>query len=238
MGVKTGDNRSFFLEEKSIRRGHLVTTGGIAVPFDFVCRCVRGRDLQRWSAAASQWMLWPPRNGWKKPPRWAQELAEARGLDIHDMRLSFVRPEHVGIKVAWKDLSRGLAAAVLPDVVHVGDVAFPLVPNQTLYSIDAVSLDEAYAIAALLNSSIAGALMVAVAERAKDGHYRYFGRTIAALPWPAFDFEFDRLVRLSRRAHQGVTVSKELNDTAARLYGVTAGELAVLHDFLARRLAR
>ena len=144
MGVKTGDNRSFFLEAKAIRGDRLITTDGVRIPLSAVCRCVRGRDLQRWTSAESQWMLWPPRGGWRKPPTWLEKLAEARGLEPDDFRLSFVRPEHVGIKVAWKDLSRGVAAAVLPDVVHVDEQPFPLVPNQTLYAIDAVSLDEAY----------------------------------------------------------------------------------------------
>jgi hypothetical protein len=90
-------------------------------------------------------MLWPPARGWRNRRAGCSACGEARGLERRtDFRLSFVRAEHVGIKVAWKDLSRGMAAAVLPDVVHVHDMAFPLVPNQTLYAIDAVSLDEAY----------------------------------------------------------------------------------------------
>jgi N-6 DNA Methylase len=228
MGVKTGDNRSFFLDEESIR--------GLKIPPEALCRCVRGRDLRRWSVAASHWMLWPPRDGWKTPPRWLQKLAAVRGLVPSDFRLSFVRPEHVGIKVAWKDLSRGVAAAVLPDVVHAGEQAYPLIPNQTLYSLDAVSLEEAYALAALLNSTIAGALLVSVAERAKDAHYRYFGRTVAALPLPDLRPELERLVRLSRRAHRGADVQDDLDAIVARLYGVTAKELAVLRAFLGRRL--
>ena len=236
MGVKTGDNRSFFLDAKRIDGAHLVTMDGLRIPLTAVCRCVRGRDLRRWSVAASQWMLWPPAGGWRKPPRWLEKLAAARGLDPGDYRLSFVRPEHVGIKVAWKDLSRGLAAAVLPDVVHVNEQPFPLVPNQTLYALDAVSLDEAYALSAILNSSIAGALLVAVAERAKDLHFRYFGRTVAALPWPEVRQEWDHLVRLSRRAHRGSDVQQEIDQAVARLYGVTAEELSLLQGFLARRL--
>jgi hypothetical protein len=228
MGVKTGDNRSFFLTDEVIR--------GLRIPPGALCRCVRGRDLQRWTTTASQWMLWPPREGWRKPPRWLQTLAETRGLAPADFRLSFVRAEHVGIKVAWKDLSRGMAAAVLPDVVHVNEVAFPLIPNQTLYAIDAVSLDEAYVIAAMLNSTIAGALLVGIAERAKDAHYRYFGRTIATLPWPDPRPEWERLVRLSRRAHQRHDIMRELDEVVARLYGVSANELATLQAFLERRI--
>lgn len=228
MGVKTGDNRSFFLDRETIRE--------LRIPLAALCRCVRGRDLRRWSVGESQWMLWPPRDGWRQPPKWLEKLATARGMQPADFRLRFVRPEHVGIKVAWKDLSRGLAAAVLPDVVHVGEQPVPLIPNQTLYAIDAVSLDEGYLISAVLNSTIAGALLASVAERAKDAHFRYFGRTVAALPWPDAQSEAETLVRLARRAHRGVDVAGELDDVVARLYGVTPGELATLRGYLDRRL--
>ncbi len=228
MGVKTGDNRSFFLDEETIRK--------LRIPFDALCRCVRGRDLRRWSVGESQWMLWPPRGGWRNPPKWLEKLAAARGLNPADFRLSFVRPEHVGIKVAWKDLSRGLCAAVLPDVVHVHDQPVPLVPNQTLYAIDAVSLDEAYLIAAILNSTVAGALLVSVAERAKDAHFRYFGRTVAALPWPEVREEREWLVRFARRAHRGLDVAKHLDAVVAHLYGVSPEELETLRAYLDRRL--
>jgi len=236
MGVKTGDNRSFFLEAQAIVGGHLVTPDGLRVPLTAVCRCVRGRDLQRWSVAESQWMLWPPARGWRNPPVWLQTLAAARGLEPEEFRLAFVKPEHVGIKVAWKDLSRGVAAAVLPDVVHIDGQPFPLVPNQTLYAIDAVSLDEAYAIAAVLNSTIAGALLASVAERAKDAHYRYFGRTVGALPWPELGAEREAMVRLARRAHRGGDVMSEIDARIARAYGVNTTELVVLRAFLERRL--
>jgi methylase of polypeptide subunit release factors len=236
MGVKTGDNRSFFLDARAIHKDTLITTDGLRIPLDAVCRCVRGRDLRRWSVDGSQWMLWPPARRWQKPPAWLRKLAAARELEPEDFRLSFVKPEHVGIKVAWKDLSRGLSAAVLPDVVHVDERAFPLIPNQTLYAIDAVSLDEAYAFAAILNSTIAGALLVAVAERAKDAHYRYFGRTVGALPWPDAGDERAQLVRLSRRAHRGANVVRELDEVVARIYGITDTELITLRVFLERRV--
>jgi hypothetical protein len=228
MGVKTGNNHSFFLRDEAIAR--------FRIPSDALCRCVRGRDLRRWTVSESCWMLWPPRDGWKKPPRWLERLAEACEADPRDFRLSFVKPEHVGIKVAWKDLSRGMAAAVLPDVVHVNGQPFPLIPNQTLYSLDAATLDEAYALAAMLNSTIAGALLVSVAERAKDAHYRYFGRTVASMPLPGMGTGTDALVRLSRRAHRGLEVMDEIDAMVARLYGVDSRELEILRAFLDRRL--
>ena len=258
MGVKTGRNADFFVEGERLERGHVITTDGHAIPFAALSRCVRGRDVRRWSASDSQWMLWPPSEGWREVPEWLERFAESRGMRPSDFRLSYSRPEHLGIKVAWKDLSRGFAAAVLPDVVHAGGHPFPLVPNQTLYSIDAVSLDEAYALAAMLNSTIADALLLCVAERAKDAHYRYFARTVARLPFPAIDREcdeWDRLIRLSRRAHahacvanaktlaapddsatRGRRIDEDVDRLVAALYGVTGRELQLLRRFVEDRL--
>ena len=239
MGVKTGDNRRFFLDVVRVRAGAVEIAEGITIPIRHVCRCVRGRDVRRWSGGASMWMLWPPKEGWgKRLPKWLKRLAEIRGVDARDLRLSYVRAEHVGIKVAWKDLARGVHATVLPDFVSIDTEQVPLVPNQTLYSIDAASRDEAYALAAVLNSTVVNALVIAVAERAKDAHYRCFGRTIARLPLPEFDVEapeWSALVRCSRRAHQGADVNSEVDRIVRKLYGVSAAELALLAAFVKRR---
>ncbi len=217
MGVKTGDNARFFIDEARIAEER--------IPITALCRCVRGRDLRRWTTSQSQWMLWPPAAAWKDAPP-----------AVRALRLAFVRPEHIGIKVAWKDVSRGMAAAVLPDVVHIEGHAVPLVPNQTLYSIDAVSLEEAYVIAAVLNSVVADAFFLATAERAKDDHYRYFGRTVARLPLPRIDRDrgiWDRLLRLSRAAHRSGRTPEDLDDVVAGLYGI---DVQPLRLFVERRL--
>lgn len=222
MGVKTGDNRSFFVSD--------VERASLKIPLTALCRCVRGRDVRRWTASESQWMLWPPPGGWRKPPRWLEHLAAERKVAPENLQLAFVRPEHVGIKVVWKDLSRGMAAAVLPDVVHIDEQPVPLVPNQTLYLIDAVSLDEAYAIAAVLNSVVADALLLSVAERAKDAHFRYFGRTVARMPCPPIE---DRaaLVRAARRRDM-----ETIDRVVARRYGVGDEQLVILRSFVERRI--
>lgn len=237
MGVKTGDNRAFFLGECRIRGAALITQDGVCVPLAHVARCVRGRDVEPWSAGASEWMIWPPRGGWKTPPRWLRNLAKARGADPESFALAYVKPEHVGIKVAWKDVSRGMTAVVLPDSVDVDGRAVPLVPNQTLYSVDASSLDEAYALSAVLNSTIANALLLAVAERAKDAHFRMFGRTVAQMPLPVLG-DAAALTRLARRAHAGRDVDEEVDRVVAKLYGVSAKELSTLRRFVDHRLAR
>jgi hypothetical protein len=117
---------------------------------------------------------------------------------------------------------------------------FPVVPNQTLYSIDAVSMDEAYAMAGLLNSSVADALLLAVAERAKDDHYRYFGRTVSAIPFPlpvSGSDLWQRLVRSSRIAHRDSRTPAGHDAVVAELFELSSYELEVLRAFVARRLA-
>jgi hypothetical protein len=236
MGVKTGDNDRYFLDVAEVRGRIAVTRDGLTIPLTAMSRCVRGRDVQRWSTRDSHWMLFPPPAGFPGRPEWLTRLAGSMGIEPGDLRLSFVRAEHTGIKVAWKDLSRGMAAVVLPDTVSVDGEPVPLVPNQTLYALDTQSLGEAYALAAILNSTVAGALLVAVAERAKDAHYRYFARTVAALPLPDVRPHRQTLERLSRRAHRGIDVSAEIDAVTATMYGVSEDELRVLREFLERRL--
>ena len=163
--------------------------------------------------------------GW--PPTWLITLISAAigalyGFKIPDIWLSMVtRRRQFEIQM------------VLPDMI---ERSIPLIPNQTLYFIDAVSLDEAYAISAVLNSTIADALILAVAERAKDAHFRYFGRTIARVPLPSLDDP--ELVRLARRAHRNRGVGAELDQIVAKLYGVEERELEILRAFVDHRLAR
>ena len=175
-------------------------------------------------------MLWPPPGGWRKPPRWLLRFAAARAIDVANLRLSYVRPEHAGMKVVWKDLSRGLIAAVADE---------SLIPNQTLYVLDAVSLDEAHVIAALLNSTIVNCLTICIAERAKDFHFRYFGRTLARVPFPHItprDDAWVRLARCARRGRDGAEVMHEVDAIVAELYGVTPAEHSRIASFVARRL--
>lgn len=157
------------------------------------------------------------------------------------LRLSYVKSEHLGLKVAWKDVSRGLAAAVLPDRTLIDGMWFSVVPNQTLYSLDVTTKDEGYGLAALLNSTVANALALETAERAKDHHWRYQAGVVAALPIPGFDAaseEWRALARLARRAESGDEDLRELNRLVARLYGVGPGELERLERFVDARLGR
>jgi N-6 DNA Methylase len=230
MGVKTGANDAFFLDVAAEREDVFVTTDNVRIPRDCTRPVIRGRDVQRYIATESIWMLWPPREGWKKPPRWLERHAAARGVDAGSLRLQSVRPEHAGLKVVWKDLSRGLRAAT---------ARAEAVPNQTLYLIDATSPDEAAVLAALLNSTIVNALALCIAERAKDFHYRYFGRTVARIPLPQVapsDGAWSRLLRCARRGGAGEDVTVDVDLIACALYGVSVSEHDRVAAFVARRL--
>ena len=216
MGVKSGDNGAFFVEVKAIRGDCLETTDGLRIPLQFAARCVRGRDLTNGRVTGASWMLWPPHGGWDRIPRWLERFANARGVSPDDLELDYVRAEHLRIKVVWKDVARGISAAVLREHEVVGGHRVPLVPNQTLYALEAASVDEARAIASILSSTIVNALAVITAERAKDYHYRYFGRTIARIPLPLN------------------ALTSDLRDA----YGISSAEEQRLAAFLSRRLGR
>jgi hypothetical protein len=216
MGVKSGDNESFFLDVVKVNGECVVTREGLRIPFRYVARCVRGRDVAPNRINGASWMLWPPRGGWNRIPLWLERLAKARAIDPDDLQLAYLRPEHIGIKVVWKDLSRGICAAILGEHEIVSGNHVPLVPNQTLYALEATSREEAAAIATVLNSTIVNALAVMTAERAKDFHYRYFGRTIARIPLPL----------------------NALSMPIAKAYGVSPAEESRLSEFLARRLGK
>lgn len=220
MGVKTGCNALFFLEESELSGRGLTTPEGVTIPWAGLTRCIRGRDVRRWSAESSTWMLWPEES---RRAAWLDEYARSRSTDPGSLTLAYVRPEHLGCKVAWKDIATRIEAVVIPDSVSILGQRVPLVPNQTLYCLDSSSIDETYLLSALLNSSVVGVLARYMADMAKDGHYRFYGRTIAALPWPRVtpaDEEGRDLIRLARAAHGGTDSQAEIDRISAKLYGI------------------
>ena len=239
MGVKTGANRCFFIDQVRLYGDSArLVEEQIDIPLRHLVRCVRGRDIRRWKASASTWMLWPPAEGCAGLP-WARRFATANGVTAEDLKLAYVRPEHLETKVVWKDVSRGMQAVVLPSICSIEGREIPLVPNQTAYCVDAASMDEAFLLSAVLNSTVAGALLVAVADQAKDRHYRYFANTVGSMPLP--DLESNRpasrsLARLARAAHRGGEVQRQLDSAVAEIYGITQRELILLGEFLRERL--
>lgn len=126
-------------------------------------------------------------------------------------------------RVVWSDIGKSPRALVLPP----GDATVPI---NSCYVARTQSLDDAYALAALLNSPVAAAWLAAIAEPARGGYHRYLGWTLARLPIPA---DWDRAVAilapLAREALDGdIPDAATLTDAAIRAYRVRSVDIEPL----------
>jgi hypothetical protein len=126
-------------------------------------------------------------------------------------------------RVVWSDIGKSPRALVLPP----GDATVPI---NSCYVARTRSLDDAYALAALLNSPVAAAWLAAIAEPARGGYHRYLGWTLARLPIPA---DWPRAVAilapLAREALDGdVPDAATLTDAAIRAYRVRSVDIEPL----------
>jgi hypothetical protein len=112
-------------------------------------------------------------------------------------------------------------------VVEPGD---SLVPLNTCYATSCDTLDDACALAALLNSALVSAWLAVVAEPARGGYRRYLGWTMSLLPLPK-DWERarERLAPLGARAMSGdVPCDDELLAGALAAYRLTRAQVQPL----------
>ena len=126
-------------------------------------------------------------------------------------------------RVVWADMGKAPRAAVIP----AGD---PIVPLNSCYVVSCERDDDAYALAALLNSPVAAAWLNPLAEPARGGYRRYLGWTVALLPLPR-DWERARtlLAPLAMRAAAGQEPDDDaLLAAAARAYRLRAADLEPL----------
>jgi hypothetical protein len=126
-------------------------------------------------------------------------------------------------RVVWADMGRAPRALLLP----AGDRTVPL---NSCYVVPCDDHDDALALTALLNSSLAAAWLHVLAEPARGGYHRYLGWTVALLPLPR-DWPCARqlLAPLAQRALDGdVPDACELLETATRAYRLRARDVAPL----------
>jgi SAM-dependent methyltransferase len=132
-------------------------------------------------------------------------------------------------RVVWSDIAKSPRALVLP----AGDSTVPI---NSCYVARARTLEDAYAFAALLNSSVAAAWLAAIAEPARGGYHRYLGWTLARFPLPA---EWARAVSilapLTREALDGDPPDPAtLTDAVIRAYRVRSVDVEPLLTWSAR----
>jgi hypothetical protein len=139
-------------------------------------------------------------------------------------------------KLAWHDLANTLKAVVMqPRSTCLGTQRYVIALN-TVYYI-ALPEDDALLLAAYFNSLPLRVFARAIAERAKDAHFRFFACTVGMLPlpveWRHRDAEILR--DLSRRAHADGCLAPEaqaeLDLTVAAAFRLNGAALQALRRF-------
>jgi hypothetical protein len=151
---------------------------------------IRGRDVSTWQAEQRVHLIWthgPDGRALARLPAGLAELLEPHLARLH-RRSDYRRGPawqlfRVGLatalyRVVWPDLARRLMAAV------PGPAAVPL---NTVYGIATRTLDDAHALAALLNSRWLSALASLRADPARGGFRRFNAGVVRDLPIPPAD---------------------------------------------------
>jgi hypothetical protein len=238
LGVKTGADPVFLGTARGSPTGTcLVSFDGEDVPLEpTVLRpAVRGRDLRPFYAAANRVLLWPyDESGALRrtlPPlaaRWIRRHRTAleRRSDFQDgciwtlFRTTAALARH---RVVWPDVARTTHAVAL-DVANA-----TAVPLNTCYVSAVADEPAALALAAVLNSTWIRILLRLRADEARGGYRRHNTRAMAAVPVPPAGDARDRLVALSRAAHQTHDIcQQDLDRTVAQALGLDAATRADL----------
>jgi hypothetical protein len=198
-------------------RGEGVAPGGARSAGEFLVwtHDSRGAPLSAIPAAVAAWLA-PHRAALERrvdrgsrTPWWALFRTEGAAADV--------------ARVVWADIGRRPRAAVLPP----GD---PSVPLNSCYVVRCPTIEDAHALAALLNSPLAAAWLNAIAEPARGGYHRYLAWTTALLPIPSdWPRARARLAPIGERARAGDFPAPTTLLAAARdAYGIAEAAVAPL----------
>ena len=192
--------------------------------------------MQPWRTAIERHVLWTPRNDAPDAPvprrlgaflgRHAAALNRSADRSGTLQRLS---DDMFGHKVVWSDLASNLRAAAVPASVRaVTGIDTPIVPLNTVYFIATRHDRDAHILAGYLNSTILRTFARAIAERAKDAHFRFFAWTISVMPLPHSwrdGAAAERIAGISRTAHAAGAIDRrtqtELDTVVAAAYGLS-----------------
>jgi hypothetical protein len=247
---------------RNITEGAKVKVDEVTEPIepDLLYPLLRGRDVQRWKAQPSAWILMvqdpEERQGYDE--EWLQEncprtygylkrfeevLRERRSRGISDMLKKgapFYTMFAVGTytfapwKVVWREVAHTLDAAVAPPFDDK-----PTVPDHTLILIDCASNEEAHYLCAALNSSPVRLGVQAYIVLHPDPHI------LEHIRIPRFDPKNPvhcRLAELSMQAHEAAKIGDEMrlreieaeiDRWAAKLWNLTDDELRDIQQSLA-----
>jgi hypothetical protein len=250
---------------RNITEGAKVKVDEVTEPIepDLLYPLLRGRDVQRWKAQPSAWILmvqdpkqrqgydekWLQKNyprtyGYLK--RFEEVLRERRSRGVSDMLKEgapFYTMFAVGTytfapwKVVWTRLARIEAAVV---GLHEGK---PIVPQETVTLVECSSANEAHYICALVNSS--PFQFAAISYSQEGGKSMGSMHILEHIRIPRFDRKNPvhlRLAELSKQAHEAAKVGDEtrlreieaeIDRQAAKLWGLSDDELRDIQQSLA-----
>lgn len=241
LGVKCGCNDAFVVE-RGARDGAMVEVAHGerrgCVEHELLRPLLRGDSVTAWrlrpNDAAIVWThasngtplaaLPPGAARWLGP--WRRQLAARADLRGRRAWWSLFRIEaatSMQHRVVWSDFGRQPRAAI----ILAGDDTVPL---NSCYALACPELDDALALAALLNSRLAAAWLDAIAEPARGGWHRYLGWTMSLLPLP-LDWPRARalLAPIAERAVQESPPTElELLDAVCRAYRLKHADVAPL----------
>jgi hypothetical protein len=250
-GAMTGANDALVVDAAEPRLGDLAsisvcgsTTKRSAIVEASVVRpLLRGTDVHAWNAMPSRFVLWSPLNDNPVAPvprRFAAFLRRRprHGYASHDGRLHRISDGILGHKVVWSDLARDLRAAAVTDTIRSCGAQRPVVPLNTVYFIPVPDHDTALLLTAYMNSLPLRTFARAIAERAKDAHFRFFAWTIAVLPLP-LDWRTNvhaaPLADIARAAHVdrhlAPAARSELDARVAQAFHLSAAHIDALASF-------
>ncbi|MGD8869118.1 MAG: hypothetical protein PVI01_15965, partial [Gemmatimonadales bacterium] len=256
-GIFTGANAVFLGRPAGEHAPGTITldlpVGRAVIERDLVRPVLRGEDLAAWRFRISRALVWPYDDEGRLlptlPAATHHHLARhrrllARRIDLRSGQpywtLFRVRSDKLASRVAWRDIAPEPGAVVIPSRVPFLDGSVPIVSLNTVYQVAAASGEDAYLLAAVLNSTVARTYLRAIAERASGGYFRFLGWTVALLPFPEKPdaAAAARCVEIARRAHETRRLDTDghvrLDCAVGQLYGLTSEDLDTLRAFDSR----
>ena len=244
LGVKTGCNDAYIVRVDSID-GEIarISAGDRTGEIErrLLRPVVRGETLGTWKIKGqSEYIIWPycetGESLREMPPlarAWLQPFRDTliRRTDLHDSRRwwSVFRTEGAAFdqqRVVWADFGLRPRAMVLAE----GE---KFVSLNTCYVVGIRRVDDACALAAILNGPLAAAWLNALAEPARGGYRRYLGWTMAMLPVPARWGRVRKVLSpVGERAMQGdIPSESELLEASLEAYALRQDKVQALLDW-------
>jgi type I restriction-modification system DNA methylase subunit len=246
-GVVTGANAALIVTEARLKLGGLAvirSEGGAEaiIESEILHPLVRGADIDSWQADLKHRIVFCHDSvtaAHRAPPKRAARYLGEHILPDASGRLGAL--QHVSRAddlhmLAWHDLASTLKAVVIPPTMSCLSSERRVIALNTVYYISASEAD-ALLLAAYFNSLPLRVFARAIAERAKDAHFRFFACTVGMLPlpteWRCAKAEFLR--ELSKRAHaeMGLTADSqhELDEVVSAAFGLSAASIQALRRF-------